>query len=79
MCKNENDEKQTRLAIGNGLLELMIFEIERYYTEINQPYLEVLWRTLFLLAYYGLLRIGELTSGSHPVKAKGCTSCKQQR
>ena len=29
-----------------------------------------MYQTLFIIAYYGLFRIGELTSGSHPVCAK---------
>ena len=28
-----------------------------------------MYKTIFLVAYYGLFRIGELASGSHPVKA----------
>ena len=28
-----------------------------------------MYRTIFLLGYYGLFRIGELTSGPHPVRA----------
>ena len=70
VCKNENDERQTRLPIQNGLLELILFEIERYYEDKNQPYLEIMWRTLYSLAYYGLFRIGELATGTHPVKAR---------
>ena len=69
-CKNENDERQTRLPIQNGLLELILFEVERYFTKRNQPYLEILWRTLFLIAYHGLFRIGELATGDHPVQAR---------
>ena len=29
-----------------------------------------MYKTVFILAYYGLLRIGEVSSGSHPLKAK---------
>ena len=48
-------------------MEILLFEIERLYC--SQPYLEILYKTIFLVAYYGLFRIGELTTGSHPVKA----------
>ena len=48
-------------------MELLVFEIQRIF--VNQPYLETLYKAIFLLGYYGLFRIGELTSGAHPVKA----------
>ena len=67
-CKLVNDRVKTRLPIHKGLLELLLFELQRTYS--NQPYLEVLYKTIFCLSYYGLFRIGELTTGSHPVKAK---------
>ena len=38
--------------------------------EQNQPYLCLLYQTLFSTAYYGLFRVGELTKGSHPVLAR---------
>ena len=37
---------------------------------MEQPYLLVLYEAIFCLAYYGLMRIGELTEGDHPIKAK---------
>ena len=66
-CKLVNDRVRTHLPIHIKLLELLLFEVERLFT--SQPYLETLYKTIFLIAYYGLFRIGELTSGSHPVKA----------
>ena len=36
----------------------------------EQPYLRTLYNSLFLTAYYELFRVGEITSGSHPVLAK---------
>ena len=36
----------------------------------NQPYLQLRYMTIIALGYYGLLRIGELTAGAHPIKAK---------
>ena len=68
-CKLVNDKVQTRLPISKPLLEMLLFEIQRKF-ECRQPYLEVLYKTIFLLAYYGLFRIGELTTGTHPIKAR---------
>ena len=66
-CKLVNDRVITRLPIKSKLLEILLFEVERMFSE--QPYLDIMYKSLFLLAYYGLFRIGELTTGSHPLKA----------
>ena len=67
-CKIKNDRVKTRLPIQRGLLEVLLFEIQRKYRQTNQPYLELLYKSAFLLAYYGLLRVGELTSSPHVIK-----------
>ena len=36
----------------------------------QQPYLMFLYSGLFVASYFGLLQIGEVTSGSHPIRAK---------
>ena len=36
----------------------------------DQFYLQALYRALFCLAYYGMMRIGELAEGDHAVKAR---------
>ena len=66
-CRIINDRVRTRLPIRVKLLEILLFEIQRLFD--NQPYLEVMYKAIFLLGYYGLMRIGELTTGSHPIKA----------
>ena len=67
-CKVINDRVRTRLPIKQNLLEILLFELEQKY--MDQPYLECLYKTIFMFAYYGLFRIGELTTGNHPIKAK---------
>ena len=66
-CRIVNDRVITRLPIRSKLLELLIFEVQRMFA--TQPYLEIMYKNILLLGYYGLFRIGELTSGSHPIKA----------
>ena len=46
---------------------MILFEICRIYDQ--QPYLSLMYRAIFTLGYYGLMRIGELMEGDHPVKA----------
>ena len=40
-----------------------------YYDDLGQHYPALLYCSLFALVYYGLLRVGELTSGPDPVFA----------
>ena len=69
-CRVVNDQVKTRLPIQSGLLEVILFEVQCYFQNSNQYFLEILYKALFALAYYGLFRISELTSGAHPVQAK---------
>ena len=66
-CKLRNDQITCKLPIQRYLLEMLLFEVCRLYS--NQPYLLKLYQAIFILAYYGLMQVGELTEGDHPVKA----------
>ena len=70
-CKLENDRVKIRLPIKKGLMEMLLFEIGRHFGggDSPQPYLEALYKAMFSLAYYGMLRIGEITESQHNVKA----------
>ena len=69
-CKLENDKVKIKLPIQKGLLEQILFEVERYYSEVKvQPYLETLYKTIFCLGYYGMLRVGEISLSEHVIKA----------
>ena len=67
-CKLVNDRVRTRLPIQIGLLEMILFETQRKFC--HQEYAEYMYKAIFSLGYYGLLRIGELVQGFHTVKAK---------
>ena len=66
-CKLKNDSVKTRLPVQRGLLEMILFELRRRFCD--QPYLEALYIAAFLIAYYGLMRVGEITRSQHSVKA----------
>ena len=68
-CRLKNDQVQPRLPIHFGLLEMLLFEIERLYAA-TQPYLCTMYIALFSLAYYGLMRISEITGSVHLVRAQ---------
>ena len=70
-CRLVNDRVKTRLPIQKGLLEMILFELKRKFCSSKnpQPYLGLVYQTIFLLGYYGMLRVGELVHGSHTIKA----------
>ena len=69
-CKLTNDVVRARFLIHCGLLEMILYEIERIF--INQPYLTCMYQALFAIRYYGLLRVSELAvnDAGHTIQAK---------
>ena len=69
-CRDMNDVTDDRLPIQRQLLEAMLFELNRMFIHNNNRlFLITLYRTAFLILYYGLMRIGEITEGPHVLKA----------
>ena len=68
-CKIINDKLYTRLPISDNLLELILFEIQRIFND--QVFLELLYKALFSLSYYGMLGVCEVTQtgSNHAVRA----------
>ena len=55
-----------RLPIQKSLLMVLLDHVTLMYAD--QPYLSVLYQTLFSTAYFGLFRVGELTTSEHTVQ-----------
>ena len=68
-CKMRNDRVNNRRPLQIAILEMALIQVERYQRARNQYYLEILYKTIFLVAYYGLFRIGELTESPHVIRA----------
>ena len=68
-CKLKYDQVRVRLPIQIGLLILLNRQIEIKFGG-TQPYLNILYQALFTTTYFGMFRVGELTSGTHPVMVK---------
>ena len=66
-CKLINDKVRTRLPIQKRMLERILQCTEEFFDQ--QQYLSRLYKAIFSSAYYGMLRVGEIVSGDHPVKA----------
>ena len=72
-CKIVNDKVHTRLPIQCSLLEMILFEVQRLFDAKGQWYLEIMYKALFALSYYGMMRVCEVTQvtqTNHTVKAK---------
>ena len=69
-CRLVNDQIKTQLPIQKDLLGVIIHQVNNYYGNRNQEYLQILYRSLISTAYFRLFRMGELISGDHPVLAK---------
>ena len=67
-CRLVNDQIRTRLPIQKSLLAVIIKQLSRTYD--TQPYLKILYKAMLSTSYFGLLRVGELTVGEHPILAK---------
>ena len=69
-CKLTNDKVKIRLPIQKGMLSILVKEVDDYYSQKSQPFLATLYSAMFTAAFYGMLRVGEVTSGSHPIQAR---------
>ena len=66
-CRLSDNTVRTRLPIQKGLLHLILKQVARMFDQ--QQYLKILYMSILTTGYYGLFRIGELTTGTHPIKA----------
>ena len=69
-CRMINDRVHHRLPIYCSFLEMILFEVERVYSLQSQLYLEYLYKAMFIICYYGMMRIGEVTESPHVLKAR---------
>ena len=67
-CKIKNNNVTMRLPIQRYLLELMLEKIENYFLDRSEVYLATLYVAILSVGYHGLLRIGELSTGTHPIQ-----------
>ena len=60
-CRFKNNTVRTRLPIQTNLLHELLKFTKKFYLQQNQPYLAILYESLFLTTYFGLLRVSEVT------------------
>ena len=69
-CHLKNDKLRLRIPIQRQLLETILQGVKKLFNSQNQFYLAILYQALFVSTYYGLLRVREVTAGSHPILAR---------
>ena len=68
-CKLKHDRRITpRFPLKKGMLRMILDRFSEEYK--NQPYLAKLYRGMAVAAYYGMLRVGEITKSPHNIKAR---------
>ena len=70
-------ESEQDFLIQDYLLEMILFEFQRMFD--RQPYLEILYKTMVIVGYFGKLRVSEITTGLHPVRAKDVHIAKNKQ
>lgn len=72
----KNKGKRDRQGISQQMLHHLLDQVDYKYHD--QQYLKHLYKAMFVLGYYCLLRVSELTSGKHPILAKNVTAAKNK-
>ena len=67
VCQIHKDQINTKLIIRKSMVQLMLQELNKKFC--TQPYLTVLYKALIVMTYFGMFRIGEVTTSPHVVKA----------
>lgn len=67
-CKYKNDRVIQRMPIKENMLVRIVRQVDLMFH--NQPYLSSLYRCMMVLGYFGMLRVGEMAQGDHPVRAR---------
>lgn len=78
-CKKQNDTLYIRLPIQYKLFRSILRRTSKLIDrERGQSYLASLLRASFSMAYFGLMRVSELTAGEHQLKAEDVRYSKEK-
>ena len=64
-CRICNDKLVTRLPVHRDLVKMIIKQVHIWALDSGQLYLGKLYKAMIVSAYYGMLRIGEITRSPH--------------
>ena len=57
---------------------MILFEIQRIFNQNGQQYLQLMYKTIFALSYYGLMRVSEVCKSNHVMKAKDISAARDK-
>lgn len=78
-CKLKNDRLYIRMPIRLSLLKKLLDMVDSYYLiEKGQTYLSSLLKAMFSMAYFGMLRVSEMTEGDHTILAPNVRYAKNK-
>lgn len=69
-AKRLNNRLILREPIHKHMLHELLETLDQHYHNKGQMYLAVLYKAMLVTAYYGFMRIGEITSSKHVIKNK---------
>lgn len=67
-CKMKNNRVFYRCGITKPMMKDLLLALKRTLKDKGQEYLFYMYRAVFLTAYYGMFRIGEIAQGPHTMK-----------
>lgn len=67
-CKYKNDRVVQRMPIKESLLVRLVRQVDTIFH--NQPYLASLYNCMMVMGFYGMMRVGEMAKGDHPILAR---------
>lgn len=76
-CKYENDRVIQRMPIKEALLVRLVRQVDLMFHK--QPYLSILYRCMLVMGYFGMLRVGEMATGDHPILARDVHLCYRRK
>lgn len=68
-CKLKNDQVHYRCGISKNMTKELVRAVKELFLDQGQEYLYYLYRAVFLTAYYGMFRIGEIGESPHALKS----------
>lgn len=78
-CKKLNDKVILREPIHKHMLRKLLDSVEQHYGNNGQIYLLKLYKAMMSSAYYGFLRIGEITKSKHVINFKDVKLAKNKK
>lgn len=67
-CKLKNNRVFYQCGISKTMMKELLMTLKAELKDKGQNYLFYLYRAVFLTAYYGMFRIGEIAQGPHSIK-----------